>query len=91
LPVFLSDLPGKIQVSLHKIFVTFILDIVLPHRHKWSCSMEKQQSKKTSLQHKQISAILLIGIERYLYDKDDLTATNDLQVPPKDGSVKRRI
>jgi len=53
--------------------------------------MEKQQSKKTSLQRNQISAILLIGIERYLSDKDDQTATNDLQVPPKDGSVKRRI
>lgn len=53
--------------------------------------MEKQQSKKTSLEHKQISLILLIGIKRYVSDKDEQTATNDLQVPPMDGSVKRRI
>lgn len=52
--------------------------------------MEKTQIKK-KLQFKQISSILLIGIERYLLEKDRDIPTNDLQVKTKNGSVKRRI
>lgn len=52
--------------------------------------MEKTQIKK-KLQFKQISSILLIGIERYIYEKDRAKTTNDLHVKTKNGSVKRRI
>jgi len=43
------------------------------------------------LQIKQIASILLVGIERYLLEKEKDITTNDLQVQAMNGSVKRRI
>lgn len=54
------------------------------------CTMEKAHLIM-ELQIKQIASILLVGIERYLLEKEKDITTNDLQVQAMNGSVKRRI
>jgi len=51
----------------------------------------KKNDRRYTLQIKQIASILLVGIERYLLEKDKDITTNDLQVQAMNGSVKRRI
>jgi len=51
----------------------------------------KKNDRRYTLQIKQIASIMLIGIERYLLEKEKDITTNDLQVQAMNGSVKRRI